>query len=131
MASKKKDLFENIEDKLKKIEGDSEKLYEFEEHLENTKGLDQKKKVLWKQIYRNAVQDRAYALSLYTELYQTMTNTSSDHMALGSTLTKYLEKASKSNQQLLDLSILISKDESDNSKYDPDSIFNKIEDSDD
>ena len=130
MASKKKDLFDNIEDKLKKIEKDSDRLYEFEELLENTKSLDPKKKILWKQIYRNAVQDRSYALSLYTELYQTMTSTSSDHIALGSTLTKYLEKASKSNQQLLDLSVLIAKDESENSKYDPDTIFSKIEDSD-
>ena len=90
------------------------------------KSLDSKKKILWKQIYKNAVDDRSSALMLFTEVYGTMAKTSTDHVALGSTLVKYLEKMSKSNQQLIDLSNLITRDETESSKFDTDDVFNQI-----
>ena len=105
-------------------------MYDFEVLLDESKGLDDKKRLLWKQIYRNATEDRSTAGSLFNSAYASMGQTSTDHLAMGATLVKYLEKMTKSNQQLLELSALISKDEEQNTKIDPDDIFKKIEDND-
>ena len=105
-------------------------MYDFEILLDKSKGLDDKKRILWKQIYRNAVEDRSTAGSLFNNAYSSMGQASTDHLAMGATLVKYLEKMTKSNQQLLELSALISRDEEQNAKIDPDDIFKKIEDSD-
>jgi len=128
--SKKTDLFQDIDNKLKKVENESKSFYDFEYAIDNIKGLDIKKKILWKQIYRNAVEDRSYSLTLFTEAFQTMSKGSTDHIALSSTLTKYLEKMSKANQQLIELSTLISKDDEENVELDREKLFNEIEDND-
>ena len=41
----------------KEAEKQSSKMYDFEALLDETKDLDEKKRLLWKQIYRNAVED--------------------------------------------------------------------------
>lgn len=110
----------------KEVEKQSVAMYDFEVLLDNTKGLDEKKCLLWKQIYRNAVDDRASAGSLFNNAYSSMGQASTDHLAMGATLVKYLEKMTKSNQQLLELSALISKDEEQNTRIDPDDIFRQI-----
>lgn len=102
-------------------------MYDFEALLDKSKSLDEKKRILWKQIYRNAVDDRATAASLFNGAYQTIGNSAQDHLAMGATLVKYLEKMSKSNQQLLELSQLISRDEEQNTKIDPEDMFKRIE----
>ena len=117
----------NVDELAKESERLSNAIYDFEILLENSKDLDEKKRFLWKQIYRNAVDDRASAAALFNNAYASMGQTSTDHIAMGATLVKYLEKMSKSNQQLLDLSSLINKDEEQNSKIDPDDLFSKIE----
>ena len=101
--------------------------YDFEDVVNSAKGLDEKKRLLWKQIYKNAVDDRASAGILFTNAFSSMGQTSTDHMAMGTTLVKYLEKMSKANQQLLDLSSIISRDDEQNSQVDPDDIFRQIE----
>lgn len=108
----------------------SSAMYDFEVLLDESKNLDQKKKILWKQIYRNAVEDRSSAAVLFESAYKTMGQSSTDHISMGSTLTKYLEKMTKSNQQLLELSTLISKDEEQAANIDPDDIFKRIGESD-
>jgi hypothetical protein len=128
--SKKTDLFLDIDNKLKKVEKESETLYDFDVAIDAMKSLDIKKKILWKQIYKNAVDDRSYALSLFSEVFQTMSKSAADHIAMSSTLTKYLEKMSKSNQQLLELSAAISKDEEESHEIDKEGLFNEIEDDD-
>ena len=105
-------------------------MYDFEILLDETKNLDKKKKVLWKQIYRNAVEDRSSAAILFDNAFKTMGQSSTDHISMGATLTKYLEKMTKSNQQLLELSALISKDEEQASNINPDDLFQRIEDKD-
>ena len=109
----------------------SNAMYDFEVLLDNVKGLDDKKRILWKQIYRNAVEDRSTAGSLFNGAYATLGQSAADHLAMGATLVKYLEKMSKSNQQLLDLSTLISRDEEQQTKIDPDDLFKQIEEKDD
>lgn len=110
----------------KEAEKQASTMYDFENLLNDSKGLDEKKKLLWKQIYRNAVDDRASAAILFENAFKTMGQSSTDHISMGSTLVKYLEKMTKSNQQLLELSALISKDEEQLANIDPDDIFNRI-----
>ena len=101
--------------------------YDFEEVVNSAKGLDEKKRLLWKQIYKNAVDDRASAGILFTNAFSSMGQAATDHIAMGTTLVKYLEKMSKANQQLLELSSIISRDDEQNSQVDPDDIFRQIE----
>ena len=58
---KKSSTLSQIDQKSQQIEKESESIYDFEVLLDKTKGLDDKKKILWKQIYTNAVNDRASA----------------------------------------------------------------------
>ena len=49
-----------------------------------------------------------------------------EHAAIGSTLSKYLERMNKSNEQLLKLAEIIARAEMENSKIDPDDLFSQI-----
>lgn len=120
----------DVSDLEKEAEKQASKMYDFEVLLDDTKDLDEKKRLLWKQIYRNAVEDRSSAAILFETAFKTMGSSSTDHISMGSTLVKYLEKMSKSNQQLLELSELISRDEEKSTKIDPDDIFRRIGESD-
>ena len=53
-------------DKLQK------KVKDFSEMLQNIEHADAKKKILWKEIYENAVLDRQNAHVLFVEAYTTM-----------------------------------------------------------
>lgn len=127
---KKKNIDTDANTLAKEAERMSSSMYDFEVLLDNSKNLDDKKRMLWKQIYRYAVEDRSTANTLFTGAYSTMGQASTDHLAMGSTLAKYLEKMSKSNQQLIELSALMTKDEEQNAKINPDDLFQQIEDKD-
>jgi len=111
----------------KEAKKQSSTMYDFEALLDKSKNTDEKKRLLWKQIYRHAIEDRSTANALFVSAYATMGQTSTDHLAMGVTLVKYLEKMTKSNQQLLELSALISKDEEQLSNIDSDDMFQRIE----
>jgi hypothetical protein len=102
------------------------KIKQFSDILDNLAETDQKKKALWKEIYENAISDRERASILFTEAFKTMSGSSSDHTAIGGTLTKYLERMCKSNDQILQLASLINKAESADPKIDSEEIFSKI-----
>ena len=110
-------------DKRKKAE---DKIKKFAEILENLQDLDSDKKALWQEIYENAVSDRERAGILFTEAYKSMGNSASDHAALGTVMTKYLERMCKSNDQILSLADLIGKAQQNESRVDPDDLFDKI-----
>ena len=117
-------------DKLEKLldanHKKEEKIKNFSELLESLQGADDKKKLLWKEIYSNSLSDRERASILFTEAYKAMSGGSSDHVALGSTMSKYLERMGKSNDQILKLAELIQKSETDDTKVDPNDLFSKI-----
>ena len=113
------DLNQKKEDKIKN----------FSELLATLEQADEKKKLLWKEIYGNALSDRERASILFTEAYKTMGSSSSDHVTLGTTMTKYLERMGKSNDQILKLADLIQKSEMEESRVDPNDLFSKISDS--
>jgi DNA-binding SARP family transcriptional activator len=116
----------NIADLLISAEEKKDKLENFVEILESLKSTDPKKKVLWKEIYQNAVNDRERAAILFTEAYKTMGNSSSDHISIGNIMSKYLERMTKSNDQILGLADLINKAEQKEEKIVPDELYNQI-----
>ena len=103
------------------------KMKEFGELLVSMQGLDTKKKILWREIYENAVQDRMNAYILFTEAFRSMGIAStSEHITAGPILTKYIERMNKANDQLLKLADLIAKEEAESSKIDPNDLYNQM-----
>jgi hypothetical protein len=121
------EVFKELDKKMSEVKRQSDDLSNFEIEVEKLKNVESRKKILWQQIYRNAVDDRSSALALFTECYASMGKTATDHVAMGSVLVKYLEKMTKSNQQLIDLSVIMSKDEEQSHGVDPDDLFKEIE----
>ena len=93
--------------------------------MENT---EDKKKLLWKESYQNAVDDRETAGLLLTDLVLQTQGNSTNHLQFGSLMTKYLERMGKSNDQILKLAELISKEQESTNTISDDDIFNKISD---
>ena len=106
-----------------------EKINNFKDLLATLEQADEKKKLLWKEIYSNALSDRERASILFTEAYKCMGGGSADHVTIGSTMSKYLERMGKSNDQILKLAELIHKSENEESKVDPNDLFSKISES--
>jgi len=119
---------DNLTSALQKIEKIEEKTKKFEEMLSELVSSDDKKKLLWKEIYENANLDRQNAHVLFVEAYTQMRTGLAEHVAIGATLSKYLERMNKSNEQLLKLADIIARAEVENSKIDPDDLFNQIKD---
>ena len=119
---------DKVEKSLQDLEQTKKKIKDFEGVLKKIKHADEKKRILWKEIYDNALIDRQNAHILFVEAYTCMTQTASEHVSLGSTLAKYLERMGKSNEQLLKLADLISKSEASHDAINTDELFSKIQD---
>lgn len=111
---------------LTKVEKTEEKLRKFADLLSSIEQSEDKKKLLWKEIYENALSDRAQAERLLDEAHAEMQGGAFEHSTMGPTLSKYLERMSKSNEQILKLAELIGKAEERAEKIDPDDLFSKI-----
>lgn len=104
---------------------------EFLELLKSLEGLADKKRHLWKQIYENALNDRESAGTLFTELYvasSASSTSAAEHITIGPMMVKYLERMSKSNEQILKLAELISREEVKSNKIDNEDLFSQISD---
>ena len=115
----------SVEDLKKKQENQQRKIDAFSELLDDLASATDKKKMLWKEIYENALFDRANAEILFNEAYTAMQV--NEHITIGPVLTKYLERMNRSNEQLLKLAELVSKAEEQSNRIDPDDIFSKIQ----
>jgi hypothetical protein len=120
-------MTKNIENALQDFKKVEKKIGDFREVLQKIEHADSKKKLLWLEIYENATLDRQNAHILFVEAYTTMSQGTTEHATLGSTLTKYLERMGKSNDQLLKLADLISKSESEFSSINTDDLFSTIQ----
>lgn len=105
-----------------------QKIKQFSELLDAITTTEDKKKALWKEIYENAISDRQNAFLLFHEAYGSMQNSIAEHIAVGPMLNKYIERMSKSNEQLIKLAELVADAEVQNSKIDPEDVFSKISD---
>jgi len=119
-------------DKLEKaLDGSTKlkkKLEAFSDILDDLSTTEDKKKLLWKEVYENALTDRENAGMLFTDAWSRMGTGSTEHATLGTTLTKYIERMSKSNEQILKLVELITKAEEQSTKIEPEDIFTNISD---
>ena len=119
---------EKIDESLEVLRKTDVKVKGFTDLLETLDASDDKKKLLWKEIYQNAIIDRQNAGILFTDAYKSMQPGVTEHVTLGPTLAKYIERMCKSNEQILRLAELIAKAEDRSAQVDPDDIFSKIKD---
>ena len=117
---------EKIERLLKQTREKEKKVSDFSELLSGLASTDEKKKALWREIYENAISDRERASILFTEAYKAMGNSTSDHISMGTTMSKYLERMCKSNDQILSLADLINKASEKEEKIVPDELYQEI-----
>lgn len=103
-----------------------EKIKEFSELLSSLESTEDKKKLLWKEAYQNAIEDRETAGLLLTDLVLQCRGSQTNHLQFGTLMTKYLERMNKSNDQILKLAELISKEEEKSNNVSDDDIFNQI-----
>lgn len=119
----------NVEDISKKIDKQNEKevkIKNFSDLLDNIDSIEDKKKHLWKEIYENSLEDREKAKMMFTDAYLNLSGGLNDHMNIGAVISKYLERMSKSNDQILKLAELIAKEQEKSETISEDDIFNKI-----
>ncbi len=110
----------------KKVEKTQEKSNNFSDLLDSLTKTEDKKKLLWKESYQNALDDRESAHILLTDLLKVSLNNSTNHLQFGTLMSKYLERMAKSNDQILKLAELIAKEQEDLDNVSPNEIFDQI-----
>lgn len=88
-----------------------------------------KKKGLWKEIYSNSLQDREYAQKMYASLSAIVLQDPTQHAIHGPNIAKYIERMSRSNDQLLKLAELIANAEpaeANETPLSPDEIYDRL-----
>ena len=99
----KNDL-EKVLEKHEKNEAKEERIKNCADILDNIDSLEDKKKMLWKEIYENSLEDREKAKMLFNDAYISMQGGVNEHMNIGGVMSKYLERMCRSNDQILKLS---------------------------
>ncbi len=100
------------------------KIKQFSDILDTLTSTEDKKKLLWKEIYENAVNDRENAGILFTDALMQVKGNAANHNILGPVVTKYIERMSRANDQILKLAELIAQEES--KEMSMDAIYDKI-----
>ncbi len=103
-----------------------ERIKDFSGLLNQIESLNDKKKQLWKEIYENAITDRQNAYIMFTKLVMIVQDKSTEHAVHGRTISSYIERMSKANEQLIKLAELVSRAESASENIDPNDMFDKI-----
>jgi hypothetical protein len=104
-----------------------DKIKDFSNLLEEIETLNDKKRKLWTEIYENAITDRQNSYAMFAKLTQIVQDKSAEHAIHGKSIASYIERMSKSNDQLIKLAELIAKAETkNNDELTPDDIFEKI-----
>ena len=103
-----------------------EKIKDFSDLLSQIDGVSDKKKKLWKEIYENAIADRQNAYHLFTVLVSIVEDKSTEHAVHGKTLSSYIEKMSKANDQIIKLAELIARSETKSEEIDSEEMFRQI-----
>ena len=115
----------SLDRKIKKISDKDKKIEKFGDLLDSLDSIEEKKKLLWLESYENALEDRENARFLLNDLLMQVKGSVPLHTSLGSIMSKYLERMSKSNDQILKLAELISK-EQEKDQISDDDIFKEI-----
>lgn len=101
----------------------------FGELLESISSVEEKQKQLWKHIFENAVQDRKNAYIMWIDLYGFVHANPNEHAIHGQNLSRYMERMSKANDQILKLTELVSRASEDqvDSMTTEESIYDNIQ----
>jgi septal ring factor EnvC (AmiA/AmiB activator) len=119
-------MSKNIQKEINKLSKKDKKIEKFSDLLDSLSNTEDKKKMLWKEVYENALNDRENSSFLLNDLLMQVKGSVPLHTQLGAIMSKYLERMSKSNDQILRLAELVAKEE-ENNIIQPDEIFNKIQ----
>ena len=105
-----------------------QKIKDFGDLLDSLEHTADKKKLLWKDAYQNAVDDRQVASILVNDLLLTIPGNTGNHAMHGVLMTKYLERMSKCNDQILKLAELVAKEqEKEEGSFSNKDIFDQME----
>jgi hypothetical protein len=115
------DEFPQLNDKSQ-----TERVKDFGELLATIENIDDKMKQLWKEIYENAINDRAIAYVMFVKLAQISQDKSNEHAVHARSMANFVERMSKANDQLLKLADLISRSDPANKPIDQNEIFDAI-----
>ncbi len=94
--------------------------------LNQIESINDKKKQLWKEIYENAICDRQNAYIMFTKLVMIVQDKSTEHAVHGRTISSYIERMSKANDQLIKLAELVARAEAAADTINPEDLFDKI-----
>lgn len=103
-----------------------DRIKDFSELLDEIESLNDKKKRLWKEIYEYALSDRQCAYALFIELCRIVKDKSAEYAIHGRTISSFLERMGKSNEQLIRLAELIARAEKKSDEIDPEDLFDQI-----
>ena len=117
---------EKVSNNLDKNKKKENAIKNFADILDSIDTLENKKKMLWKEIYENALEDREKSKLMFNDAYIGMQGGINEHMNIGGIMSKYIERMSKSNDQILKLAELIAKEEEKEETISDDDIFSKI-----
>lgn len=81
----------------------------FVDLLDSLTDVDDRLKLLWKQIYNNALVDRQNAYVMWLDLFQAVAGNAEQHVIHGDHIAKYMERMEKANTQILKLAELVYK----------------------
>jgi hypothetical protein len=112
--------------KTKAIKEKEKKISSFSDLLDDLHKTEDKKKLLWKEAYQNSLDDRENAHILFVDLLKISIGNSTNHIQFGTLMSKYLERMSKSNDQILKLAELIAKEEEKIDSVPSNEIFDQI-----
>lgn len=115
---------------LDELKEESEKnLSDFNDLLDSISTTEERKKSLWRQIYQNAVTDRANAFLSWTDLYSKVHGNPTEHAVHGQNLSRYIERMSKANDQLLKLAELVAaaKEKEEDDSVSEEDLYNQLE----
>lgn len=103
-----------------------ERIKDFSGLLNQIESINDKKRQLWKEIYENAICDRQNAYIMFTKLVMIVQDKSTEYAVHGKTISTFIERMSKANDQLIKLAELVARAESASETIDPDDMFDKI-----
>lgn len=106
----------------------AKQLADFNELLGTLASTEDKQKALWRQIYENAITDRMNAYLVWTDLYNEVRNKPAEHAIHGQNLSRYMERMSKANDQLIKLAELVGNaKKKDQVEFTEEDLYNQME----
>lgn len=100
---------------------------DFSKLLIDLENVTSQQKSLWREIYENALTDRANGKIMFDKLVELCDSKSAELSVHGPTIAKYMERMSKANDQLLKLSELVAEAKEASELVDSDTAYDQIE----